>query len=185
MKELTARRCQTTIGNPPPWQIHGLVLLDLKKDRVRVEEELWSVLSPVPEREWTTSERAAVEAAERRHAVYVPHMPARGYAEWRGRIAAKTRLLSLNLRNEVGFQPDASSLQERDAGRPLNLSLPPQPWGVDHADQLADAVTQARSALPAFMRAVQRHYAKAEYSSWPEWKRHEAMLNALKRAHPD
>ena len=185
VKELVARRYYATIGKPPDWQIHSLVLLDLKKDRVRVEEDRWSGLSPIPEHDWTPAERAAVEAAERRNAAYVPHMPAQGYAEWRGRIVAKTRFLSSNLRSEARLEPGASSLQERDAGRSLNLSLPPKPWGVDHADQLAEAVAQARSALPAFVRAVQRRYANAEYSGWPEWKHHEAVLNALARAYPD
>lgn len=184
VKELVARRYPAT-GKPLDWQIHSLVLLDLKQDRIRVEEDLWSGLSPIPEREWTTAERAAVEAAERRHAVYVPLMPAPGYTEWRGRIAAKTRLLSSSRRRQDRSELEAFSLQERDAERPLNLSLPPKPWGVDHADQLAEAVTQARSVLPAFMQAVQQRYDKAEYGDLPEWKHHAAMLSALKRAYPD
>lgn len=185
VKELVARRYPTT-GEPLHWQIHSLVLLGLKQDRIRVKEELWSALSPVPEREWTTTEQAAVEAAERRHAVYVPHMPARGYTQWLGRIAAKTRLLASNQPSEVRSEPDASSTQRRDIGRPLlSLSLPPEPWGADHADRLAEAVAQARVELPAFIRAVQRHYDKAEYNSWPEWKRHAAILSALRRAYPN
>ena len=184
VKFLATRQIRSTFGPAKRWDIYGLVLCDLLKDRVRAEEDRWSGLSPIPEHDWTPSERAAVQEAERRNAAYVPHMSAPGYAEWRGRIVAKTRFLS-NLRSEARLEPGASSLQERDAGRSLNLSLPPKPWGVDHADQLAEAVAQARSAFPAFVRAVQRRYANAEYSGWPEWKRHEAMLNAVERAYPD
>ena len=184
VKFLATRQIRSTFGPAKRWDIYGLVLCDLLKDRVRAEEDRWSGLSPIPEHDWTPSERAAVQEAERRNAAYVPHMPAPGYAEWRGRIVAKTRFLS-NLRSEARLEPGASSLQERDAGRSLNLSLPPKPWGVDHADQLAEAVAQARSAFPAFVRVVQRRYGNAEYSGWPEWKRHEAVLNALARASPD
>ena len=185
VKFLATRQIRNTFGPANRWDIYSLVLHDLLKDRNRAEKDRWSGLSPIPERNWMPIERTAVDEAERRNAIYVPHMSASGHAEWRGRIAAKTRFQPSNLRIKAQFEPSESSLHECHAGGSLNLSLPPKPWGVDHADQLADAVTQARSALPAFMRAVQRHYAKAEYSGWPEWKRHEAMLNALKRAHPD
>lgn len=185
VKFLTTRQIRNTFGPANRWDIYGLVLDDLLQDRIRAEEDRWSGLSPILESDWTPTERAAVDEAKRRNAVYVPHMSAPGYAEWRGRTAAKARFLSSNLRSAAQCEPSESSLPERDREHPLNLSLPPEPWGVDHADQLAEAVAQARSALPALMRAVRRQYAKAEYSGWPEWKRHEAMLKALARAYLD
>ena len=160
--------------------IHGLILSDLKQDQIRIVEALWSALSPIPEDSWTPAERAAVEAAERRNAVYIPHMPIQGYHEWRGRIAAKTRLMASVSRRRRPLLPDRRSVQEHNRRR-LNLSLPPKPWGAGHADQLADAVAQVQAALPAFVRAVQQRYAHGEHARWPRWKHDEAVLNALER----
>ena len=164
--------------------LHGLILSDLKQDQIRAEEELWSALSPIPNGNWTPAERAAVEAAERRNAVYIPHMPIQGYAEWRGRIAAKTRLMASIQRRRRLLSPHQSSQQGHNRSR-LDLLLPPKPWGAGDADELADAVARVRAALPAFVRAVQQRHTDGECARWPQWKHDEAVLSALEREHSE